>query len=54
MIIRITILTIMIAMKAIFSASDTAFTYLNKTKISQESKKNKKAKKNKKYDRKQS
>lgn len=43
--IKITILAIMIAMKAIFSASDTAFTYLNKAKISQESKKNKKAKK---------
>lgn len=43
--IRVIILAIMIAMKAIFSASDTAFTYLNKAKISQESKKNKKAKK---------
>lgn len=43
--IRVIILAIMIAMKAIFSASDTAFTYLNKAKISQESKKNRKAKK---------
>lgn len=42
---EIIILAIMIAMKAIFSASDTAFTYLNKSKISQESKKDKKAKK---------
>lgn len=43
--VKILILVIMIAMKAILSASDTAFTYLNKAKISQESKKNKKAKK---------
>lgn len=43
--IRVLILVIMIAMKAVLSASDTAFTYLNKAKISQESKKNKKAKK---------
>ena len=42
---RVMILAIMIMIKAIFSASDTAFTYLNKSKISQESKKNKKAKK---------
>ena len=42
---RIIILGIMISIKAIFSASDTAFTYLNKVKISQESKKNRKAKK---------
>ena len=42
---RILILAIMIAIKAVFSASDTAFTYLNKSKVSQESKKNRKAKK---------
>ena len=42
---KIIILIIMIIIKGIFSAADTAFTYLNKTKISQESKKNKKAKK---------
>ena len=42
---RIFLLIIMIIIKAIFSASDTAFTYINKSKISQESKKNKKAKK---------
>lgn len=41
----ILIITILIAIKAIFSASDTAFTYINKSKIAQESKKNKKAKK---------
>ena len=33
----------MVIMKAILSASDTAFTYINKIKVSQESKKNKKA-----------
>lgn len=43
--IRVIILLIMILIKAIFSASDTAFTYINKAKISQESKKNRKAKK---------
>lgn len=42
---RAIILVIMVLIKAIFSASDTAFTYLNKAKISQESKKNRKAKK---------
>lgn len=42
---KIVILGIIIFIKAIFSAGDTAFTYLNKAKISQESKKNKKAKK---------
>ena len=42
---KIIVLIIMIFVKAIFSASDTAFTYLNKAKISQESKINKKAKK---------
>jgi len=35
----------MIIIKGIFTAADTAFTYLNKSKISQESKKSKKAKK---------
>lgn len=42
---RVIVLAIMILIKAIFSASDTAFIYINKAKISQESKKNKKAKK---------
>lgn len=42
---RILILILMIAMKAVLCASDTAFMYLNKAKISQESKKNRKAKK---------
>lgn len=42
------IILVMIGVKAIFSASDTAFTYINKSKISQESKKNKKAAKIKK------
>ena len=42
---KLIILAIMVLIKAIFSASDTAFTYINKAKISQESKKNKKAKK---------
>lgn len=37
------VLIIMVIMKAILSASDTAFTYINKIKVSQESKKNKKA-----------
>lgn len=41
--IRYIILIIMVLMKAILSASDTAFTYINKIKVSQESKKNKKA-----------
>lgn len=39
----ILIIIVMVGVKAIFSASDTAFTYINKSKISQESKKNKKA-----------
>lgn len=39
----ILVILIMICVKAIFSASDTAFTYINKSKISQESKKSKKA-----------
>ena len=42
---RILILILMIAMKAVLCASDTAFMYLNRAKISQESKKNRKAKK---------
>lgn len=39
------ITALMVAIKAIFSAADTAFTYLNKIKISQLSKKDKKARK---------
>lgn len=42
---KILILTIIIFIKAIFSASETALTYVNKAKISQMSKTNKKAQK---------
>jgi len=42
---KILILTIIILIKAIFSASETALTYVNKAKISQMSKTNKKAQK---------
>lgn len=42
---KLFILTFIIIIKAIFAAADTALTYINKSKISQESKKNKKAKK---------
>lgn len=41
---KLFILIFIITIKAIFSAGDTALTYINKSKISQESKKNKKAK----------
>lgn len=42
---KIGIIATLVFIKAIFSAADTAFTYLNKIKISQKSKKDKKAKK---------
>lgn len=45
MITKILILSIIVFIKAIFSAGDTALTYVNKAKISQMSKTNKKAKK---------
>lgn len=45
MYLEIGIAALMVAIKAVFSAADTAFTYLNKIKISQKSKKDKKAKK---------
>lgn len=45
---RILILVVIIIVKAIFSAADTAFTYTSKFKIAQESKKNVKARKIKK------
>ncbi len=45
MINKILVLVIITFIKAIFSAGDTAFTYVNKAKISQMSKTNKKAKK---------
>lgn len=45
MYLEIGITVLMVAIKAIFSAADTAYTYLNKIKISQMSKKDKKARK---------
>ncbi len=42
---NIAFLVVIICVKAIFSAADTAFVYVNKAKISQMSKSNKKAKK---------
>lgn len=46
---KILVLIIILIIKAIFSAGDTAFTYINRTKISQESKKSRKAKKIKEF-----
>ncbi len=46
--IRVLILAIILLAKAVFSAADTAFTYVSKAKISQESKKNERAKRLKK------
>lgn len=45
MLYQIFIIAIITAIKAVFSAADSAFTYLNKAEINQLSKKNKKAKK---------
>ena len=42
---QIIIILLITAVKAIFSAADTAFTYLNKAEINQLSKKNEKARK---------
>ncbi|MFR8103948.1 MAG: hemolysin family protein [Clostridia bacterium] len=45
MIVQILIILIIVAIKGIFSAADTAFTYMNKAEIAQLSKKDKKARK---------
>lgn len=46
---KILVLIIILLIKAIFTAGDTALTYINKAKISQESKKNRRAKKIKEF-----